>query len=356
MAKILAVQTAVPPYRIQQEEAKQLIYELYGKDNPKIRRLLSVFENGGIQTRYVSRPLEWFKQSHSFEEKNNGFIETAVELGGKAIKRCIEEAGVDYQDIDAIITVSTTGLAAPSLDARIMNQLPFSPTVTRIPLWGLGCGGGASGLARAYDYCRAYPQAQVLVLAVELCSLTFQLEDLSKSNIVGTSLFADGAACALVAGERSQSFLQEEKALPVIQAARTVLMKNSESVMGWTVKNDGFFVVFSKDIPTIVNTWLAPQVKQFFNQQDMSLDEIKHIIVHPGGKKVLDAYGECLRLSPLQLSISKQILEQYGNMSSVTVLFVLKKYLDQAITAGECGLALALGPGFSAYMLSLRWE
>ncbi|WP_338749558.1 type III polyketide synthase [Bacillus sp. FJAT-52991] len=356
MAKIIAVQTALPRHIVHQQEAKEMIYDVFQHTYPKIERLLSVFDNGGIDTRYLAKPLEWYKEKHSFEEKNQLFLEEAIKLGEEAIKGCLDQAGARYEDVDAIITVCTTGLAAPSLEARWINRLPFSKKVMRLPIWGLGCGGGASGLARAHEYCLAYPKANVLVVAVELCSLTFQVEDLSKSNLIGTSLFADGAACVLVAGEESQLFQRASRPLPVIQQTATVLMEDSEEVMGWDIKNNGFYVIFSKDIPSIVHQWLEPQVKGFLASQQTKIEEIRHIVAHPGGKKVLEAYEESLQLAPDQLNVSRTVLSQYGNMSSATVLFVLEQYVQKEVHPYDLGLMLALGPGFSSEMLLMRWE
>ncbi|WP_203361945.1 3-oxoacyl-[acyl-carrier-protein] synthase III C-terminal domain-containing protein [Bacillus sp. REN10] len=356
MSKIIAVQTALPHYVVHQQEAKEMIYQLFQPTYPKIERLLSVFDNGGIDTRYLAKPLEWYQEKHSFEEKNELFLEAAVELGEEAIKGCVDKAQVRYEDIDAIITVCTTGLAAPSLEARWINRLPFSKKVTRLPIWGLGCAGGASGLARAHDYCLAHPKANVLVVAVELCSLTFQVEDLSKSNLIGTSLFADGAACVLVTGKESSLFKNGSRSLPVIQKTETVLMEDSEEVMGWDIKDNGFYVIFSKDIPAIVHQWLEPQVTEFLASQQTKIEEIGHIVAHPGGKKVLEAYEQSLRLAPDQLNVSRSVLSQYGNMSSATVLFVLEQYVQRDIHTNNLGLMLALGPGFSSEMLLMRWE
>ncbi|HZG70012.1 MAG TPA: 3-oxoacyl-[acyl-carrier-protein] synthase III C-terminal domain-containing protein [Chondromyces sp.] len=355
MSKILSVGTAVPPNQVKQEKVQDLVYQLFHESYPKVERLLNVFNNGGIKSRYFAKPLEWYGEDHSFEEKNNAFIEAAIELGCEAIIDCLEQSKVDYTEIDAIFTICTTGLATPSIEARIMNRLPFKSTTKRIPIWGLGCAGGAAGLARAHDYCKAYPDQQVLVLGIELCSLTFQREDVSKSNIVGTSLFADGVACVLVAGEESRSARQASAARPIIEKTQTTLMEDSLDVMGWEIRNEGLFVVFSKDIPTIVNNWVEPNVKEFLRSNDLTIKELEHFIAHPGGKKVIDAYEKGLGFSKEKTKYSKSVLERFGNMSSVTVLFVLKEFLQTHIEPGDRGLLTALGPGFSSELLLLRW-
>ncbi|KKK37648.1 chalcone synthase [Mesobacillus campisalis] len=361
MPTILSIAEAIPPYCITQDKVMDFAEELFSESFRDIKRLLPVFMNGQIEKRHFAKELDWFKTEHSFEEKNNAYIEAAVQLGTEAVQSCLSSPSflskhVPYEEIDAIITVSSSGLATPSLEARIMNLLPFSPRTKRIPIWGLGCAGGASGLSRAYEYCRAFPKAKVLVLTVELCSLTFQRNDRSKSNLVGTSLFADGVACALVCGEDSK-FLPYKKreASPRILGTGSALMKESLDVMGWEVKNDGLHVVFSRDIPSIVEDWLQPVVSEFLETEEMTLEDIHHFVAHPGGKKVLDAYVKALGLREGMTEKSLDVLKEYGNMSSATILYVLRRFMESA-GQGEHGLAAAMGPGFSSELLLLRWE
>ncbi|MBT2754970.1 type III polyketide synthase [Mesobacillus foraminis] len=361
MPTILSVEEATPPYSIGQDRVMEFAEELFSESFKDIKRLLPVFMNAQIEKRYFAKDLEWFKSDHSFQEKNDAFIEAALRLGTEAIEKCLSSTNflqepVPFEDIDAIFTITSSGLATPSIEARIMNILPFSPHTKRIPIWGLGCAGGASGLSRAYEYCLAFPKANVLVLSIELCSLTFQRNDRSKSNLVGTSLFADGVACALVCGEESpyQINLMRE-AVPRVLAANSTLMKDSLDVMGWDVKNEGLYVVFSRSIPSIVENWLGPNVTGFLHSQGIMVSDLTHFIAHPGGKKVLDAYINTLNLPPNMTDTSLKILRNYGNMSSATILYVLKDFMLNA-ESGELGLAAALGPGFSSELLLLRWE
>lgn len=235
-----------------------------------------------------------------------------------------------------------------------MNQLAFRDDTKRMPIWGLGCAGGAVGLSRAYEYCLAFPEANVLVLSVELCSLTFQKDDYSKSNLVGVSLFSDGIACALVTGD--QSVLTAKKAMPTIVATTSKLMPDSENVMGWDVKNNGLYVIFSKSIPAIITSWLGPFVHAFLESQGLSKDDITHFIAHPGGKKVLTAYEETLGFDQTKTAISRDVLRNNGNMSSPTILYVLEQFMEHEPVAGEYGLMAALGPGFCGELLLLKWE
>ncbi|RDI43047.1 type III polyketide synthase [Falsibacillus pallidus] len=361
MPKVVSVEVGLPAHVIDQKDAKSFIGSLFSKTNLNVNRLLNVFINGEIETRYFVKDLKWFAENHRFSEKNDFFIKEAVRLGAEAIQKCLSSEeflaeAVPYDEIDAIYTICTTGLSTPSIEARIMNVLPFSPHTKRIPIWGLGCAGGAAGLSRAFEYCLAYPNAKVLVLSIELCSLTFQHNDHSKSNLVGTSLFADGVACALVCGDESSVSPKRKRPLPSIVKTRSTLMKDSLDVMGWDIEDDGLHVVFSKDIPSIVTNWLRPNVLEFLKENRMEMKDIFHFIAHPGGKKVLQAYQASLGFEDSMLDIPLNILKKYGNMSSATILYVLREFLLKEIAAGEVGLAAALGPGFSSELLLMRWE
>lgn len=331
---------------------------LFSDSMRDIDRLLKVFHNGEITKRHVAKELEWYMEEHSFSEKNEAFIDAAVELSMKAIESCLRKESGElphYEEIDAIIMVSTTGLATPSLEARIMNKLPFSPHTKRIPVWGLGCAGGAAGLTRGYEYCLAFPASKVLVVAVELCSLTFQKSDMSKSNLIGTSLFSDGAAAVLLAGEEAEKPGNNEPRPQVVDTLST-LLEDSLDVMGWDVKDEGLFVVFSKSIPSLVNNWLESNVSGFLSKHGLTVKDIDHFIAHPGGKKVIDAYDQSLELSPGMTDASLKVLREFGNMSSPTVLFVLDEFMAHgAAKSGDIGLVTALGPGFSSELLLVRW-
>ncbi|MDB5085558.1 MAG: Alpha-pyrone synthesis polyketide synthase-like Pks11 [Bacilli bacterium] len=362
MAHILSVGTSNPPFAFNQAQTRQFAQEFFRSSFTDIDRLLQVFDNGQIENRYFSAPLEWFSQERTLQEKNDLYMKTAVELGIQSIQRCLENSqyladNVLPEEVDGIIYISTTGISTPSIEAKIMNRLPFHSHVKRIPIWGLGCAGGAAGIARAMEFCQAYPESVVLVLCIELCSLTFQYGDRSKSNLVGSSLFADGAACVIVAGDNSP-LLQKTKQMvyPKIIGTETTLMPNSENVMGWDVKEGGLHVVFSKDIPKIVQSWFKPTVDEFLNKYSLTADELDYFIAHPGGRKVLEAYQIALNLQDGMLNHAHDVLQNYGNMSSPTVLFVLDRVMGQAKRSGEKGLTVSLGPGFSAECVLLEWD
>lgn len=359
MPKISSISTLTLPYTLTQSDTESFTKHLFQNKIPHIERLLQVFKNGEIETRNFAVPLEWHEKDHTFEERNNLYIELAVKYGKEAIKKCLENKNflskpISTEDIDAFIFVSSTGISTPSIDARIMNILPFSNRTKRIPLWGLGCAGGASGISRAFDYCLAHPKEKVLLLCVELSSLTFQQGDYSKSNLIGASLFADGVSALLVTGDEVNISL--ERAVPHILNTASKWLPDSLDIMGWDIKNDGLHVIFSKDIPSLILKWLSPFIDEFFQEENISKEQLKQFIAHPGGKKVLNAYKEALNLSDEQLEISKNILKHYGNMSSPTVLYVLEQYMLKEQPSKDFGLLLALGPGFSGELVLLQWR
>ncbi len=359
LSKIISISTYQPPYTLQQTNAEELTKELFHAKIPKLERYLKVFENGGIATRHFCVPPEWHRTDHSFEERNNLYIELATQYSVDVIQACLQneaflQSPISPKDIDAIIFVSSTGISTPSIDARVMNKLPFSDRLKRIPLWGLGCAGGAAGVSRAYDFCRAHPEAKVLVVCVELCSLTFQPNDFSKSNLIGASLFADGAACILVCGDEVN--IAVKKSVPAIIGTGSKWMPDSESVMGWNIKNNGLHVVFQKSIPAIITNWLGPFIEQFLLEHELYSEQLNHFIAHPGGKKVLKAYEDTLYLASKKTDISREILKFHGNMSSPTVLYVLEQFMLNEGQVEDTGLLVALGPGFCAEAVLLKWR
>jgi alkylresorcinol/alkylpyrone synthase len=348
-SRIRSVATAVPSHRISQQAAQQFCRSLFHESFPDIDRLLPVFGNSLVENRYFSVPEEWFEADHSFTEKNHQYIETAIELGAAAISSCLRNADLTPHDIDHLFFVSTTGMATPSIDARLINILKLRPNVRRTPIWGLGCAGGVAGLSRAYEYTVAFPRERALILAVELCGLTFQRNDLSKSNLVATSLFGDGAAAVLVSGAETGD------AGPRILASRSTLWYESLDVMGWDINDRGLKVLFSRDIPGIVRSLALPALLEFLTAQGLALDGLGHVVAHPGGAKVIEAYEQALGLTEGKMDRARAILRKYGNMSSPTVLFVLEDFIrTQAIRPDEYGLITALGPGFSAEMMLIQ--
>ncbi|SEN55779.1 type III polyketide synthase [Lihuaxuella thermophila] len=353
MPRIISIGTAVPPYEIKQDEVRSFARQLFGPAYSDIDRRLTIFENTSIQKRRFSQPQVWFETERSFSERNRAYIETACRLGEEAILRCLDRTGLMPDDMDHIIFVSTTGMATPSIDAHLVNRLSMDIHVKRTPIWGLGCAGGVAGLSRAYEYARAFPKSRVLLLALELCGLTFRRNDMSKSNLVASSLFGDGAAAVLVAGLEAEIPCPVEG--PQIVSSMSTTWPDSLDVMGWEVEDDGLKVIFSKDIPSLVRNQVRPVVNEFLAREQLDLDHVDHYITHPGGIKVIQAYQEALGLPPDKMKHACWVLENFGNMSSATVLFVLEKELEDSHAYGSYGLMAALGPGFSSELLLIRW-
>lgn len=345
MTKIVATEIAVPPHKVPRSVAEDYAREHFGLHIPELEKYLPIFLNTGIDTRYFCVPPEWFLSSKSLSEKNRTYIEWATRLGHQAATACLNSAGVDPGKIDNIIFVSTTGMATPTIDARLINTLKLRQDIRRTPVWGLGCVGGAAGLIMAHDYLKAFPDASVLLVAVELCSLTFLFNDYTVSNLVATSLFADGAVAVLLTGEGDG---------PEIFASHSQTWPDSLDVMGWNFLDEGLQVVFSKSIPGIVRKYIYGDISGFLAEYELSLHDIDNYLIHPGGAKVLEAYQKALGLNPEHLDYSEYIIKNYGNMSSVTVLYILDRFIKTNNHIGKYGLLTALGPGFTSESLLFR--
>ena len=338
------------PHKTKQSEAKKHALEMFSTNFPEANRLIFAFDNTEIIDRNLSQPLQYYTKPNTFEERNNEYINSSLNYSVQAIEECIEKAAINKQDITDLLFVSTTGLATPSIDALIINKMRLNPHVNRIPVWGLGCGGGVSGMAKANVIAKANPDAVVLLVAVELCSLTLIKSDYSKSNFIGSSLFSDGISACIVKGDNHIN----NKGITYI-ASSSKLYYDSLEVMGWDFQDTGFKVLFSKDIPTFINENIKQDIDEFLEKQQLKLRDIKNFIFHPGGKKVLDAYQNALSVEGDFLQKTKKVMNDYGNMSSATVLYVLEKFMDEGFEDGY-GLMLAMGPGFSSEMVLLKSE
>jgi len=334
--RLAAVATAVPPIVLAQGEAVSRARRIFAGARDDVERLLPAFGNAGIGTRRSCVPFEWFEREHDWPERTALFIEHAVELLAECAIAALERAGVAAGEIDAIVCVSTTGVATPSLEARLMERMPFRRDVMRLPIFGLGCAGGVIGLARAADLARARPGRRVLFLVVELCSLTFRPQDASKSNLIAAALFGDGAAAAVLTPEGDG---------PLLGAAGEHTWANSLPVMGWRMEPDGFGVLFSRDIPQLVRTRFRDATDRFLAREGLSCAEIDAFVCHPGGTKVLEALEDSLGLAPRAFIAAREVLAEFGNMSAATVMFVLERML---VARPRRALLTALGPGFTA--------
>ncbi len=344
--RILSVATALPPHRMGQREVKEFARGMFSGTYRDIERLASIFDNVQVESRYFCVPMEWFEQNHTFPEKNALYVEHAQDLCEKAARRAMDRAGVEPDEIGAIFFVSTTGFATPSLDSKMIFSLGLSEHTRRVPIWGLGCAAGAAGLARAADYARLYPDQKVLLVGVELSGLTFQRGDRSKSNLISTSLFADGAA-AVVLGTEGPG--------PSLIGSYSTTWPDTEDVMGWELIETGLKVQLSKSVPEITRRKFRGNLYDACVSLGLKLEDLQHFVLHPGGAKVLDAFEEVLGLEPGGLTFSRAVLRECGNMSSVTVLFILERFLESAeFSEGELGVLSAMGPGFSAEHVLFR--
>lgn len=349
MPSLAAVSKIDFPYKTSQQTVKAFAEEVFASSLQDIKRLLPVFDNTEIETRNLCEPLDYYLQAHAFEEQNREFIRVALEYSVQAIEACTASAGISADKITDMIVICTTGLATPSLDALIINRMRLNPHINRIPVFGLGCGGGTSGFGKACILAKANPKAVVLLVTVELCSLTFLRGDCTKSNFIGSSLFSDGVAACLIVGDQQADAI--DKKIKFV-AAESRLYYDSQNIMGWDFTDNGFKVVFSPDIPALVAGNVRSDVDAFLSKYGLDLSVIKNFLFHPGGKKVLEAYREALEGSDDLLHISYEVMKEYGNMSSCTVLYVLERFL-QKYEKGY-GLMMAVGPGFSSEMVLLE--
>jgi alkylresorcinol/alkylpyrone synthase len=341
--RILALATAVPRHRLGQEEVARRARLIFrGSADFDLDRLMPVFAHAGIGQRFSCVPIDWFERPHGWVERNALYLEHAVDLIVNAANAALDRARLDPADIDEIVCVSTTGIATPSLDAMAMGRLGLRPDVRRLPIFGLGCGGGVIGLARAADLARARPDARILCVVVELCTLTFRKSDATKSNLVAAALFGDGAAAAIVSC-RGRG--------PALGASGEHTWPGSLDVMGWDVAEDGLKSVFSRDIPTLIERHMRTVTRDFLATDGLGLADIARYVCHPGGAKVVSALESAFELAPGALDDARAVLAEYGNMSAATVLFVLDRVLREGV--GGRLLMTALGPGFTAGFLRL---
>jgi len=308
----------------------------------ELDRLMPVFAHAGVERRFSCVPLDWYERPHGWVERSALYREHALRLSEAAARGAMERARLSPADIDAIVCVSTTGIATPSLDAVLIGRLGLKPQVRRLPIFGLGCAGGVLGLARAAEMARAAPEERVLFLVVELCALSFRKDDVSKSNLVAAALFGDGAAAAI---------LSCRGAGPALGAAGEHTWPGTLDIMGWEVAEDGLRPIFSRDIPALVQREFRAAAAGFLARQNLRFADIAHFVCHPGGAKVLSALEAAFGLAGGALGAARAVLREYGNMSAATVLFVLERMLAEG--AGGRMLLTALGPGFSAGFLLL---
>ncbi|HYX53670.1 MAG TPA: 3-oxoacyl-[acyl-carrier-protein] synthase III C-terminal domain-containing protein [Candidatus Limnocylindrales bacterium] len=348
--KIASVGVAFPENVYEQQVITNELKDQWRNKLPNPEVLSRLHARCGVDKRHLALPLEAYDGIRSWGHANDLWIDAAQKLGRDAICHALTPQGLMPSDINALIFTTVTGVASPSIDARLVNRMNLSPNIKRMPIFGLGCVAGAAGLARAADYVRAYPDQLAVLLSVEICSLTWQRDDVSMANMISTGLFGDGAAAVLVAG--SDAGLDG----PEIIDTRSIFYPNTQDVMGWNISQDGFKIILSPDVPEVIKANLGSDVDTFLYDHELTRDDISSWIIHTGGPRVLEAVAESLNLTDKDLELSWNSLAEVGNLSSASVLVVLEKFLaERRGEPGTYSVLAAMGPGFCSELVLIRW-
>jgi alkylresorcinol/alkylpyrone synthase len=348
---ILQTATAVPAHLLTQESVKQNLCQLLPLPEQRRPALLAMFDHALVSTRHSVLPLGKLRERRTLTETTAVYREHAVQLGREVADRCLTEAGVPAQAIDLVITVSCTGIMIPSLDAHLANELDFRPDVKRMPITELGCVAGAAALGRAYDFLRGHPDAHVLVVAVELPTLSFQHDDLSLAQLVSNALFGDGAAAALLSGSA------RARSGAAILEVESHLFRDSLDALGFELRDDGFHVLLAKDLPERLRGGLCRVVDRVLERAHLGRQDLTSFVLHPGGRRILHALEEALGIDRPSMQPSWDVLRDHGNVSSAAILFVLDRWLrTRRPRSGDHGLLAAFGPGLSMELALLKWS
>jgi alkylresorcinol/alkylpyrone synthase len=341
---------ALPTNYLDQAQILAALRGLWASRHFNVDRLEDLHRAVRVKGRHLALPLEAYPELDRFSRQNEAWLSCAQELGAAAVEDALARAGVAAAEVDHFLTVTVTGIATPSLEARLAPRLGMRADVKRLPIFGLGCVAGAAGIARAADLLAGDPGAVALLLSVELCSLTLQRDDLSVTNVIASGLFGDGAAAVVLAGR------DRPRRGPRVRAARSVLYPGTERVMGWDVVDGGLKVVISASVPEVIRAHLRADVDRFLADHGVGLGAIRHVVAHTGGPKIIQAVEDALELPAGRLARTWRSLEEVGNLSSASVLFVLRDLLDDGeAREGDLGLLLAMGPGFCAELVLLEW-
>lgn len=343
--QLLSVATAVPDHVLLQTDVAVAAGAMFGARYASFGRMARVFETAGIKKRHSVKPLEWFAEARGWPERTEAYLEGALDLFVKAAAKALDEANLRADEVDAVITVSSTGIATPSLEAKALGVMGFRTDIQRVPVFGLGCGGGTAGFSIASKLARADPGAVVLLVAVEVCTLAFRLDELTKANMVATALFSDGAAACVLRAESKDG-------LAHVEATGQHTWPETLDIMGWRVDPEGFGVIFARAIPPFAEAHMGPAVDGILERSRLARSDIDRFICHPGGAKVVTALERSLSLEQGSLDHERAVLADYGNMSAPTVLFVLDRVLHAGLP--ERSALLSMGPGFSASCAVLR--
>jgi len=346
---ILATATALPPHTITRDDVKYYMGRVFDIPERKLEAMMSIVDNAQVHQRHAIFPIEYTVEPRPLEKTNQEYIEHAIKLGREAAEKCLDRAKLKASEIDLIITVSCTGFMIPSLDAHLINLMGFRANVRRMPFTELGCAAGAMALGRAADFLKAQPGGNVLIIAVELPSLTFQRKDISQANLISSILFGDGAAAVIVTGKPARG--------PKILVSETYTFPDSLGAMGFDLKDSGFHILLAKDVPEMIGARMKELVDGFLERQGKTQADIKGWILHPGGSRLLKNVEIALGLTSADTQPSWDILGNVGNLSSATILFILQEWLEKRpLQPGDYAFAGAFGPGFSAEFLLLQWD
>ena len=352
---IASVDVALPAHRYRQSELAAALVKRWQSRPKVVARIEQFTRSVEVDARCLALPLEAYETLGGFGEANNAFIRVGTELGARAIRGALARAGLEVEDVDALFFTTVTGLAAPTIDARLVNVLGLRKDVRRTPMFGLGCVGGAAGIARASDYLRGHPDHVAVLLSVELCSLTLQ-DEFSVANLIASGLFADGAAAVVMMGSERKARPSPSSvrgiAQPRVVDTASAFFPDTERVMGWDIGERGFTLVLSAEVPAIVHRYLPDEVNAFLAKHGLAREDIRRWVCHPGGPKVILAIEEALRLPPDALAITRASLASIGNLSSASVLHVLS---ETPAARGDVGVLMAMGPGFCAELVLLAW-
>ena len=348
MVTIAQIATAVPPYRMTCAEVKQVVRQVFPIAPHRLEAVMQLFDHAQVAQRYSALPLDQLIRPRSLTERSRDYQEHAIALGRQVAANCLAQAHMRPDEIDMLITVSCTGYMIPSLDAYLASELGFRADVRRLPITELGCIGGAMALSHAYEFVRAYPDRNALVVAVELSSLTFQPNDRSPDNLIASALFGDGAAAALVTSRAVAG-------AKIIDTA-SCMVPGTLDVMGFDLRDHGFHMVLAKSVPEILRKQIGPLIEQFLARHGLRSAQLAAFVMHPGGKKILNHLEEELNIEREKTQPSWNVLREYGNLSSATILFVLHEWLtERRPKRDEYGLMAGFGPGLSTELLLLQW-